>query len=425
MSAAGFLERHGMLPDLISPDRELERFLDEMDRVRKKGAGSLKMLPAFLGQYHPASEASEITVMDIGGTNVRAYIASMGPEGLCGVSSLRPFLTPGQDGEIDTKTFFRLIAEELCGQRKWEEAMEKEGSRLGICFSFALKPSGERDAVVAFGAKQINVRDLVGQEIGGNFRMALESLGKAVPSQITVINDASAAALGGRAMKSEKRYGGYLGFIYGTGTNVSYCTRGGEIINVESGAYCSFPAGDIDDEYDRTLIDSGQDRFEKMVSGGYQRGLCDLILRHASEEGEVSGMTYSALHGDGAAALDPKQISAFSKDAAGGGRIAGACSSEQDRRFLLDLFDLLTLRSARLCSVTVTAAMIAARAGESADAPAFITAEGSAFTKQHLFREKLFSEMELLAGKKRGLHYEFHIVPEVILRGTAVACLSG
>ena len=465
MSARKFLMRHGMLADLIRPEEELTRFLDEMDRVRAGGKGSLKMIPTYLGELRPPAVPEKITVMDIGGTNVRAGVVEMGPKGMLSARSMKPFLTPGLEKEINAETFFRLIAEGVSSQDLWMQA--EEGRRLGICFSFALNPLEMRDAEVAFGAKQINVPDLVGQRIGSSFRRALQSLGKPSDQRITVINDASAAALGGRSILTDRKYGGYLGFIYGTGTNVSYCANNGEVINVESGAYCGFPTGDIDDEFDRSLIDTGQDRFEKMVSGGYQRGLADFLLRSAASEGEISESTYLNLHSDGAAALEPKNISAFVADpcgeggdgractsgkdtadrtcasgedvttracapgedvttracASGEGIIARSCASENDRTFLVELFDLLTDRSALLCSITLTASLIRAEAGTSPDAPAFITAEGSAFTGQKDFREKLCANMDRLASQGHGLSYEFHVVPDVTFRGTAVACL--
>ena len=424
MSAAEFLGRHGMLASRIDPDRELSRFLEEMNRVRSGGDGSLKMIPAFLGEYRTPDNREKITVIDIGGTNVRAAIVEMGPEGMLSSIPLEPFLTPGLDGEIDSDTFFHRIADGVSSQDVWRQVTAEEGSKLGICFSFALNPSKDRDAEVAYGAKQINVPDLVGRKIGDSFRKALRDLGRPAEQKITVINDAVAAALGGYSLPSEKQYSGYLGFIYGTGTNLSYCTRHGEIINVESGAYCSFPSGDIDDAYDRSLIDAGQDRFEKMVSGGYQKGLADCILRYAAQEGELSNAARRALHDHDAAGLDPKEISTFMKDPLGEGIIARSCESPEDRIFLAELFDLLTERSALLCSVTITAALLQAAAGSDPDMPAFITAEGSTFSKQKGFREKLFSAMDSLAGQKHGLHYEFHTVPDVILRGTAVACMS-
>ena len=425
MSASDFLRRHGMHADRIDPQQELSRFLDEMDRVRAGGSGDLKMIPAFLGEYRPAENRQKLAVIDIGGTNVRTAIVEMGPEGMLSAAPLTPFLTPGLNEELCSETFFRRIAEGVSSQNAWKQTAAEDGCRLGICFSFALQPSADRDAEVAYGAKQINVPDLVGQKIGSCFRSALQSLGHPSGQNITVINDAVAAALGGRSVQTGKRYSGYLGFIYGTGTNLSYCTPGGEVINVESGAYCSFPAGDIDDAYDLSLIDAGQDRFEKMVSGGYQKGLADCILRCAAEENELNEKAWQVLHENDAAGLEPKEVSAFMTDPLGNGIIARACTSPADRQFLLEMFDCLTERSAMLSSITITAALLRAEAGQSSDAPAFITAEGSTFSKQKGFREKLYAAMDSLAEKQCGLHYEFHTVPDVILRGTAVACLSG
>ncbi len=424
MRAADFLERHGMLASRIDLEKELSRFLEEMDRVRCGGYGSLKMIPTFLGEYHPPEERQKIMVMDIGGTNVRASIAEMGRSGMISHTPLAHFLTPGLEKEISSETFFRMIAEGVSSRKEWEEVMSCTGSPLGICFSFALNPLNQRDAEVAFGAKQINVPDIVGQKIGLSFRKALQSIHKPSDQNITVINDAVAAALGGRSLPTEKQYSGYLGFIYGTGTNTSYCAKNGETVNVESGAYCSFPTGDIDDIYDRSLIDAGQDRFEKMVSGGYQKGLSDCILRFAAEEGEIKSSTYEILHSNGSAGLEPKVISSFMENPLGKGIIAHSCDSPSEREFLMELFDALTDRSAKLCSITITAAMIKAEAGTSADRPAFITAEGSAYVKHRGFREKLNAAMDLLAGQMNGLHYEFHTVPDVTLCGTAVACLS-
>ena len=425
MSAAGFLERHGMLAAQIDLKKELTRFMEEMDRVRRGEKGSLKMIPTCLGEYHPPEEMQNIMVVDIGGTNVRASIAEMNRSGMISQNPLAPFLTPGLEKEISSETFFRMIAEGISSQKEWEKVMSRPGSPLGICFSFALRPLENRDAEVAFGAKQIHVPDLVGQKIGLSFRKALQDIRKPSDLNITVINDAVAAALGGRSFETGKQYSGYLGFIYGTGTNVCYCAKNGETVNVESGAYCSFPTGDIDDVYDQSLIDAGQDRFEKMVSGGYQKGLSDCILRFAAEEGEIHSRTYEALHKDNSAGLEPKEISAFLRNPSEDGVISRSCAFPGDRKFLLELFDALTDRSARLCSVTITAAMIRAEAGKNADRPAFIAAEGSAFSKQTGFREKLNAAMDFLAGQMNGLSCEFHTVPDATVRGTAVACLSG
>ena len=210
-----------------------------------------------------------------------------------------------------------------------------------------------------------------------------------------------------------------MGFIYGTGTNICYREPSGELINVESGAYTGFPAGDMDDAYDKTLIDTGDDRFEKMVSGGYQGGLMMHILEKGAAEGMIRRTTYERLRDTGG--ITSKDISAFAKDPESSGRIADACAEASEKEFLLELFDLITERSARLCSIVITAALLRAGIGTDHKAPAFITAEGSTFLKQKDFREKLERQMDALAGEKYRLFWEFHTVENAVMKGIAAA----
>ena len=114
-----------------------------------------------------------------------------------------------------------------------------------------------------------------------------------------------------------------------------------------------------------------------------------------------------------------------------GGRIASACNSypdgEADRAFLYALFDGITARSACLCAVTLTAALMRSAAENTQDTPslpAFITAEGSTFAKQKDFRSMLEAFMSEFAAARHGFSYEFHTVEDTVLKGTAISCLS-
>ena len=77
-----------------------------------------------------------------------------------------------------------------------------------------------------------------------------------------------------------------------------------------------------------------------------------------------------------------------------------------------------------ICAVVITAGLLRCGAKAGRQSPVFITAEGSTFYKLKGFREKLHICMDELAGRDHGLHFEFHNVPDVILKGIAVACLS-
>ena len=432
--AEAFLKKHHMHWSQTDPDRELEKLLREMKDVRAGREGSVKMIPTCIGEYALPERETEVTVIDIGGTNVRSAVMTVRPDGTARIGEITSFLTPGVKEPTDTAGFF---SEVVRGCRQ-----DLRTDHIGICFSLATIPQPDRDAVMVAGGKQIKVSDMLGKRVGQSFREAMkrEAMireGIAENVRITVINDTVAAALGGAMYEAQDRgtqdhaakdsagrgkYSGYVGFIYGTGTNICYREPTGELINVESGAYTGFPAGDMDDDYDRTLIDTGDDRFEKMVSGGYQGGLMTYILKRAAAEGMIRRETYEKILGSGD--LSSRDISAFSTDPESPGRISGACAFEEEKEFLLELFDLITERSARLCSIVITASLLRARIGTDPKVPAFITAEGSTFVKQKDFREKLERQMDALAGERHGLFWEFHTVENAVMKGIAVSCLS-
>lgn len=412
-----FLLRHRLCARAYDWEAELARLMGEMDAVRAGAAGSVKMIPTHLQARGLPDAPVSVTAIDVGGTNVRSAVLTLDRSGLLSIERKPAFPTPGIGRRLSARAFFQIIAEGV--------GDHLTANPVGICFSLAANPLPDGDAVVTAGAKQLDVPDLVGCRVAERFRAAAKELGLPCEQRVTVVNDTIAAALGGRLDAGQGRYSGYVGFIYGTGTNIAYREPSGAIINVESGAYCGFPTGDIDDRFDRGHIDPGCDRFEKMVSGGYQGGLMALVLEAAEAEGLLTNGFSRRLAGalDGAA-LRSSDISAFSGDPMGGGLIAAACASEKDRASAAAICEAMTGRSALLCSVTITAALLRAEIGTSPLEPAFITAEGSTYLWQRGFREMLAECMAEYAGRRRGLHWEFHAVPDAVMKGTAVAALS-
>ena len=422
-----FLKAHTLDDGGIDMEMYLQDFCREMDLVRsgkKNTDHTVKMIPSDLGIFTVPEQETSVTVIDIGGTNVRSAVLSMGRQGIR-IGERTSFLTPGITHDIDSEAFFSEIAEGVKNSLG--------ADRIGICFSLAAKPTPDRDAIVMAGGKQLRITDIIGKKVGEGFRNALEQIGVTGKKDITVINDTVAAALAGQGEAFQNHaYSGFMGFIYGTGTNLCYREPSGLMINVESGAYCGFPTGDLDDLYDADLIDAGDDRFEKMVSGGYQGGLAEKILECAASEGLLTQETVrSIFQGDemkkGSVRLshiDSRDISTFSYGPYGDGKIAAACSCEQDRKRLIGLFDALTERSARLCCITITGALLHAQKKEQDRGPVWITAEGSTYLKQKGFREALEAHMEEFAGKKLSLSYEFHQVEDAVFKGIAAACLS-
>ena len=425
--AAAFLKHHRMHPDQIDPEAELEKFMNEMDFVRNGGKGSVKMIPTRIGLFSSPAGPQTVTAIDIGGSHVRCAAVRVNVDGGVQIGAPVSFPTPGIIAPVDTAAFFGEVV------RGVKEYLPVSDS-IGICFSLATMPAGDRDAIMVAGGKQLQITDMMGKKVGECFRSAMEKEGLSVSAPITVINDTVAAALAGQAEASACSFRSFIGFIFGTGTNLCY-REGGALINVESGAYCGFPTGDLDDLYDLGMIDRGGDRFEKMVSGGYQGGLAQVIIQSAASEGLITagtcrrllpGLNASARPSPAAAreaVLTSADLSRFCSDPFGTGLIADACADEFEKRFLASLFDTLTQRSARLCAITIAGAM--QRAAKGTGGPFLITAEGSTYQKQKGFKEMLDAELAKLIRSRSCFSYEIQTVSDAIVKGLAVACLSG
>ena len=403
--AAAFLRKHGMYYEDYDMERILCILRAAMEEDLRAGASSGRMIPCFTGDYRAPSGDVCISVLDIGGSNVRCAVLTIGPKGLCQIQNRLSFPTPGTDRPTDTARFFGQIVEKCRENLTFNE--------IGICFSFAALPQKGRDAVILAGGKQLQVPDMPGKKVGESFRAALAVHGLLHSQRITVINDTAAAAFGG-VMAEAGAFSSYIGFIYGTGMNVCYREMSGDWINTEAGTYTCVPAGDLDDAFDSTLIDPGCDRLEKMVSGGYQGGLMTCIFRAAlSERVILSGLPDTA--------LTTRDISAFSNEPYGLNRIARACTNDRDRAVIAAVCDFMTKRSARICAAVITAALLRTGTGTSPERPVWITAEGSTYLKQKGFREEMDACMEQLAVQRHGLHLKTGNVPDAILKGTAAA----
>lgn len=419
--AEAFLSAHGMLYRDLDADQMLRHFLGEMERGLAGGESTLKMIPTYLREDGTPPAGEPVIVIDIGGTNVRIAVVTFHTDGSPTLSDYAEYPTPGTDREVDTRTFFAAIAQDL-------RPVLHRSSRIGFCFSFATAPLENRDARIIAGGKQLRVTDMLGKNVGESLLEALADAGEDSCKSVVVLNDSVAATLGGRAAAGGRQFSGYVGFIYGTGTNICYSEPGrpgGMIVNMESGGYGGFPAGDLDDRFDAGLIDVGLDRFEKMVSGRYQGGLLTVVLDQAAREGLFRPVFRDRLRG--AEALAPREIDEFLDRPWGAGILSACCGGAEgdgERRLLCHLIDALTERSALLSAVALSAALYRAGIGTDPCRPAFITAEGSTFYCSKGFSRRLDAWMRSIARDKLGIYAEFFRVPNVTLTGTALAGLS-
>lgn len=424
--AEEFLERCGMGYRSIDILACAEEFRAEMERGLKGEGGSLRMIPTFYSPVRKPKNEAPILVLDAGGTNLRAAIVRLSTNGDPLVEKHRSCPMPGIREEITADKFFRRTA-------RFIAPLVPESFAISFCFSYASRPTPELDGIAEEMGKQLKVAGMEGRSLAHGLGEALKKEGIREEKRIFVLNDAAATLMGGAAASGGRPFDGYVGFILGTGLNVSYVERADRIaelramgdlpviVNTESGNYSRFPRGKMDRMYDDTLRDTGKWQFEKMVSGRFQGGLLHTVLRQAVSEGLFSKQfmeCFSAVR-----SLTSRQIDEFLDFPAGNGALASCCSDTRpgDAVLLYYLIDALNERAARLVAANLAAVLVQSGGGENPLRPVCITADGSTFYKSKLFRGKLDYYVRTCITDQLGIFCEFHRTENVNLIGAAAA----
>ena len=213
-------------------------------------------------------------VIDLGGTNVRSALMSMGNAPnyiLKGTLEDRLPLTRGVP--IDRETYLRVQSKLIA------DLDAEDGLPLGYCFSFPAKATVEGDAVLLKWTKGIFVPDTIGEPAG---KLLFDDVTKQGVrcSHVSVINDTVASLFAGLTKESVDAY---IGLIVGTGTNMASFIDSANIqkispelnwqgdipVNFESGNFHPPHLNEFDDIVDVESENPGEQRFEKAVSGAY------------------------------------------------------------------------------------------------------------------------------------------------------------
>lgn len=425
-----FFKKYSMDYQSIDIAEQAERFAREMKRGLAGEGGSLRMIPTFLGPANKLTANRPVLVLDAGGTNFRLAVVSFDETNVPRIEDYRACAMPGTNAELESEEFFRTIAHLIL-------PVADRSDTIAFCFSYACEPTPDCDGIIAEIGKQLQVKGLVGEKLGDRLNEALSKLGYTRKKRILVINDSVATLLGGVAASGGCRYGGYIGFILGTGLNASYAEKleripkimsgyySGEelIINTESGDYNGFPCGKLDDIYDATLIDPGTWRYEKMVAGRYQGGLALVVLRQAAKDGLFSIQFRNQIQA--IKDLTSFQLDEFLDQPEGDNVLAKCCfgADSVDAVTAFYIIDALVERAAKLVAVNLAALMLQMNAGLNPLRPVCVTADGSTFYKSRLFRKKLDYYVKQSLNGQLGLYCKFNHVADVNLIGTAVAGL--
>ena len=425
--AEDFLHRQGIHPDCASFGEVEHAFVSEMRAGLAGTPSSLRMIPTYLSPGGSPADGQTALAVDIGGTNLRLALTRFrGGRVEIVDSNLSP--VPGTREEITKEEFLRRVAG-LMSQ------MISLSDRVGICFSHSAEILPNKDGRLISFSKEIRVTGAAGMEICRELSGKLRELGITAEKKYVLLNDTAAVLLGGAADTAGRACRGQIGFVLGTGMNISYAERAGDIsksaglfggeamiVNTEAGGFDKAPFGALDRAFFGTTADPGEHLFEKITSGRYLGELVLFAAKAAAAEGLLSA---GAAAGVGAlTTLSTPETSAFLSNPLESGTLSDLCRDERDRAVLTAVTGRVSERSAKLTAAAIAAVISRMDAGDLGGRRVCLTAEGSTFHKLYLFRGRFEHCLRERFAGGDGCMPLMMSVENATLVGTALAAMT-
>jgi hexokinase len=232
----------------------------------------IKCLPTYI---HPKKDGikGEATVFDLGGTNFRAAVVSVGEHTeITGIAEK-------DITEMKTTGFTENDLYVSQAQAINQLNLPKD-SPIGYCFSYPAKSLINGDAELINWTKGVSIAGMAGRPIGEPLVEFLNKNTNGSFNKIAVVNDTITSLFAGLMNPG---YDAYIGLIVGTGTNMAtffpstYIPKiqdlkdwsGETPVNLESGNFNPPHLTAFDAEVDANSDNKGFQRFEKAISGMY------------------------------------------------------------------------------------------------------------------------------------------------------------
>ncbi len=428
-----FLQEVHMHPDTVNMENTVDHMLEEMALGLNGKPSSLKMLPTYIETDTDIPLEKPTVVLDAGGTNLRVALVTFkeGKKPVIDDYSKHPM--PGsRDSTVGREEFFDTLAALV-------EPLISGDSSIGFCFSYSTEIFPDRDGRLLHWSKEIKAPDVVGRMIGSDLKDALRNRGIQDVPDIVILNDTVATLLTGKLSNPTRPWGGYAGFILGTGTNTCYVESnsairkvpglnpsGKQIINCETGNYAYPNRGEADLMLGRTTSDTNAYLLEKMLSGGYFGALATQSAKLAGSKGLFSTRAVHSLTEIGM--FSTKDADNYCHNPADTrdnaiARIMKTHANESDRQRLWFLFDALLERAAKLSAANIAASILKGPSGSGPLEASCLTIDGTTYYWYYRFQQRVESHLRPCLSNKNK-YYETVRVNDAPLIGAAVAALT-
>ena len=250
MTAKEFLVKHNQSADNIDIQTSLKNFWQQME-LGLNGNGGMPMIATYLVDVDRSKikPNDKRILIDAGGTNFRSALGYFDEAGKVVIEDQQKTVMPASDKMLSKTEFYNAIATNV-------KRLLPQGKNIGFCFSYQVDMDKDLDGKVVMFSKEVKVPEVIGTRVGQETLDAIKQYSNA-ERKIVILNDTVATLLGGMATTNEQ-FSAYLGYIYGTGTNVCYIedtakiakvkllADGKMLINTECGNFDGFVQGDFD-----------------------------------------------------------------------------------------------------------------------------------------------------------------------------------
>jgi hexokinase len=419
-----FLKAHKLSAAELDLQSLTDDFISEMKNGLEGKAGSLLMLPTYIGAEGKIKPNQPVVAIDAGGTNFRAVKMYFDEDLKLVTENLQQRKMPAIDEELSNKEFFATLAAYLTEYKNVSD-------KIGFCFSYAVEIYPNKDGKLLEWSKEVKAPEVIGQMVGKNLLDAMGTPKK----HIVLMNDTVSTLLAGQAATAGREFDTYLGFILGTGTNACYIEqnsnitkasgldkKGSQIINIETGNFNKMPRTDIDVAFDNTTKLPGRYTFEKMIAGGYFGGLCTMALKMAAAEDVFSAETKVKMKSMGELTSEEvnKFVSCIDLKA---NVLSDILVEPEDKEAAAIIINAFIERAAKLVAASLAAVVLKTGKAKTADKPILMTIEGTTFYKMNNFRIMFEAFLQGFFSGKNRRFYEIVEVPNSSLIGAGIAAI--
>ncbi len=393
----------------------------ESDGTPETSAQPMIIASKNIPKENPENES--VIVIDAGGTNFRSCLVSFDKDGKIEISEFMKTKMPGSDKELSKEQFYNQIAENI-------EHLKNKASKIGFCFSYAMKNTPDGDAKVTRFSKEIKAPEVVGTFVGKELKDVLAKRGWNPIEKIVILNDTMASLLSGITNSSKtKKYSSYIGFILGTGLNNAYIeynkipkntdSATENIIVCEGGMYNRVFQSVFDKKVDEESTKPGESTLEKLCSGAYMGKIADAIVQKAAAEGFFSENLKNIPLGIMPFDMDQFLENPFDENTKIGALLKSGNQTDRDTFYLI--FEAIIERAAYVVSCLLTATILQCGKGTSPSEPICVVCNGTTFWKTHGLLNKVNVFLYENLTKKYNRYFDIVGINNDITLGTAVA----